>query len=110
MLNSERIGKLWTLTRDGAGTLASRMATITRLLTAGVLKNLDLLFEQHRFVRRTLVFWAMWMITFVTIQMFTDISLISNAAAAAYATLVGILGVVLGFYQWMREKDSKPNE
>jgi hypothetical protein len=39
--------------------------------------------------------------------MFTDITLINEASATAYTVLVGVLGVVLGFYQWMREKDNE---
>jgi predicted metal-binding membrane protein len=68
---------------------------------------LDALFEKHKFVRRTLVFWSVSLITWVTLQMFTDIALINEASATAYTVLVGALGVVLGFYQWMREKDNE---
>jgi hypothetical protein len=78
-----------------------------RKVLKNVLYYLDLLFEQHRFVRRTLVVWCMCIITFVTLRLFADVTLISAAASAAYATLVGILGVVLGFYQWMRDKDDQ---
>jgi uncharacterized membrane protein len=78
------------------------------LRTLGVLgRVLDALFEKHKFVRRTLVFWSVALITWATLQMFTDITLINEASATAYTVLVGVLGVVLGFYQWMREKDNE---
>jgi drug/metabolite transporter (DMT)-like permease len=63
------------------------------------------LFEEYKIVRRTLVFWAIALVTWITFMVFTDITLITTAVAAAYATTVGVLGTVIGFYQWSRARD-----
>ena len=66
---------------------------------------IDRLFNRHKLVRRVLVFWAMATILWTSYMMFRDITLINNAAAMAYATNVGLLATVIGFYQWSRSRD-----
>ena len=65
------------------------------------------LFEEHKLVRRVLVFWALGLITFVILVSFNDLTLLTASVAAAVGTVVGILSVVIGFYIRSRELDDK---
>ena len=71
-----------------------------------MLEFIDRLFNQHKLVRRGLVVWAVTTIGWTTSIMFADISLITNPAAAAYASNTALLAVVLGLYQWSRGRDA----
>lgn len=64
------------------------------------------LFEEYKLVRRLIVFWAMGLITWTTIVLFTDISLITTAAVSAFGLVIGLLATVIAFYQWSRERDT----
>jgi uncharacterized membrane protein YdjX (TVP38/TMEM64 family) len=65
------------------------------------------LFEKHQFVRRSLVIWAVCLITWVVVIVFSDIAAITAAAASAFGMVIGILATVIGFYQWARSQDGK---
>lgn len=71
------------------------------------MKWLNSLFEEHQGARRIALVWAMSLITWVTIQLFTDPTGITGASAAAYATVTGVLGIVIGFYQHLRGQDDR---
>lgn len=60
--------------------------------------NIERLFNKHKLVRRSLIAWAAWLITYATLQLPWASGAISSGAAASYATVVGILSVVIGFY------------
>ena len=49
--------------------------------------------------------WAISIITYATIAMFSDITKITAPSATAYASVTALLTVVIGFYQWSRSKD-----
>lgn len=68
----------------------------------------DHLFNQHKLVRRFLVFWATGLITVVTLHLFVygDWKEITGAVATAYASVTALLTAVLGLYQWSRNKES----
>lgn len=68
---------------------------------------IERLFEEHKFVRRILVLWAIALITFVVISMSGKIDTVDAAAASFGATVVGILATVIGFYIKSRELDEK---
>ncbi len=68
---------------------------------------IDCLFNQHKAVRRGLVLWAVCLITFVTIIVFWEFDKITAPVASAYATVTALLTVVLGLYQWSRDKEKK---
>ena len=68
---------------------------------------IECLFEKHKVVRRSLVYWAATIITLATYAVFKDPTAITSPAAAALATVTGILTAVIGFYQWDRTKDSE---
>lgn len=63
--------------------------------------------DERKIVRRFLVAWAAWLITWVTMKLFTDITVITAAAVTAYGTAVGILATAIGFYKWTRQKEDK---
>ena len=67
----------------------------------------DRLFNQHHFVRRLLVVWAVCVLTWVIFQVFTDISRITNAVSTALGLIAGILTTVITFYQWSRNREDR---
>jgi len=68
---------------------------------------IDRLFNQHKVVRRSLVYWAIGLITFVTIVVFHDLEKITTPVASAFGLVIGLLATVLGLYQWSRNKDGE---
>ena len=66
----------------------------------------DRLFNKHKLVRRGLMIWAIWIITWVIQRVFADLTLITPSVATALATVVGILATVIAMYQWSRNKDT----
>jgi membrane associated rhomboid family serine protease len=70
------------------------------------MKNwVDRLFNEHQLVRRLLVVWAIFLITWVVVQVFSDLGAINAAVASALATVSGILSMVIVHYQWSRGRD-----
>lgn len=69
--------------------------------------GLDALFNRHRLVRRLTLLWAVLLITWAVWYVFTKQPDIKEGTAAALATVVGILTVVIGFYQWDRRQSDK---
>lgn len=67
---------------------------------------IDHLFNKHMLVRRTLVFWAVVLITWVIYQVFIDVSKITAAVGVALGTVTAILSVVVTHYQYSRSKDN----
>lgn len=65
------------------------------------------LVEEHKAVRRTLVLWACALITWTTVQLFSDIEAITAAASTAFGLVTGLLATVIGFYQWTRGREGK---
>ena len=63
------------------------------------------LFEKHKLVRRLSLLWAVVLITWVVVQVFTNISQITSAVTAALGIVVGLLTTVLGLYQHHRSKE-----
>lgn len=65
--------------------------------------------DKYRVVRRLILLWACWLITFSVMRVFNNLELVNGAVATALTTVVGILTVVVGFYQKGREKDDARN-
>jgi hypothetical protein len=66
------------------------------------------LFEEHKAARRITLFWALWLISVVTLRV-TDpevIPTLTAASATVITAIIGILTTVIGFYQWHRNKDT----
>jgi len=66
--------------------------------------------EKHKLIRRLIVLWAVILITWVTIRVFTSPPDISNGTAAAFASVVGLLGSSIAFYKWSRQKEEGHND
>lgn len=63
--------------------------------------------DRYRVIRRLAIGWVMWLITFSTLQVFTNLEMVTAAVAAAYATVVGLLSLVLGLYFRDRFQEDK---
>lgn len=61
--------------------------------------------NKNRLFRRLLIIWSCGLITWVTKISFTAPPDISGATAAALASVLGLLTVVIGFYQWSRASE-----
>ena len=61
--------------------------------------------DQHKLFRRLALVWACWLITWTVLRVFTDAPVIEGGTAAALATVCGLLTVVIGFYQWSRDRE-----
>ena len=70
---------------------------------------IDRLFNKHKLVRRTLVFWAPTLITIVTFALFVvgDWKEITAPVAIAYGSLTALLATVITLYMWSRNKDDE---
>ena len=64
-------------------------------------------FPDNKFFRRLALVWAMGLITWTVVRVFARAPNISAGTATALATVVGILTVVVGFYQWSRQQEDK---
>lgn len=62
------------------------------------------LFDKHLFVRRVMVFWAMGLITWVVVIVFSDLDKITATVVSALGIVVGILATAIGFYVNTRGK------
>jgi len=65
----------------------------------------DRQFNQNKLVRRLIVVWAGWLITTVTLKVFSDLTLINSAVVSGFGLVVGILATVLAFYINARIKE-----
>ena len=68
---------------------------------------IEALFEEHKLVRRLLVIWALWLITYVVLDAVDKVKQIDGSAAAMISTIVGILATVTSFYIRSRELDDR---
>ena len=62
------------------------------------------LFNEYKFVRRSVLYGFMVLLTFVTYQVFWHTK---GELAKEYIALTGLLAVVIGLYQWLREREDK---
>jgi len=59
-----------------------------------------------------MMIWMMGIVTYVTYQVFNDITQISAAATTAYATLFGLPAIAIGVWKWRNSDtndDGKPD-
>lgn len=75
-----------------------------------VLKWIDRLFNEHMLVRRFMVFWAMSLITWVILTVFTDLDKINGHVVTALSIVVGLLATVIGFYNYQRRLDQQERD
>lgn len=60
------------------------------------------LFNKYRFVRRSILYWIIFLVSIVTYQVFWHTK---GELAKEYIALTALLGVCVGLYQWLREKE-----
>jgi len=65
----------------------------------------DRLFNKHKLVRRTMVFWAIYLVTFVLTIAMLNMDKITGPVATVIVSVVGLIATVLAFYQWSRTRD-----
>lgn len=53
-----------------------------------------------------MVFWAMGLITWVVLTVFTDLPSITGHVVTATSLVIGLLATVLAFYKWQRAQDN----
>lgn len=68
--------------------------------TGSILQALKNLFENHKFVRRIVLFWWMCLFTYATIQVFK-----AEPEPAAYSILAGISGLMMAYYFYSRSSE-----
>lgn len=72
--------------------------------------SLGKLFNEHKFVRRFAVFWAICLITIVVLRV-TEPEAIKVIGGSGIATItigvIGLLATVIGFYQWSRGREDR---
>lgn len=73
---------------------------------AAFLAFMDRLFNDHRVVRRSLVFWAMGIITYTVYQFFENFTMYSDMHFAVIGGIFAFLTAVIALYQWDRARDS----
>ena len=79
------------------------MTALARLCAA-----IDSLCNRHRLFRRGALIWACWLITWaVQRTLGPSPPDVSAGAAAALASVCGLLTVVVGLYQWARGRDDQ---
>lgn len=66
--------------------------------------------EKHKLFRRATLVWAIVLITWVTIRVFTSPPNIGSGTATAYGIVVGLLATAIGFYKWSRYQETKRDE
>lgn len=74
-----------------------------RALGAG----LDALANQHKAFRRTVLIWALCLITWTVREVFLRAPDIQTGTATALGLVIGILATVIGFYQWSRDREDR---
>lgn len=64
---------------------------------------------EHGFLTTGLVLFLMFLLGYPTYQMFSDITLISTPATAAYTALFGapIIGTIVALFKWRTKKEDK---
>lgn len=62
--------------------------------------------NRNQLFRRSVLLWACTLITWVTVEVFTETPNVPSGTATALGIVVGILATVIGFYQWHRKANS----
>lgn len=68
------------------------------------------LVEEHKFFRRFALIWSICIITYATIRVFEHLGSLTVSDAACYATVAGVLSVVIGLYTHARSIEQTKSE
>ena len=66
-------------------------------------KFFDSLFNKHKFIRRIIVLWFMWLASWTAYKVVPKLE--GSHAVSALAIIIGIFSVITGFYMYLRDKD-----
>jgi hypothetical protein len=69
-----------------------------------MLEWINRLFNQYKFVRRLIIFWALFLVSIVTYRVFwfTEGELTNE-----YLAVVGLVATAIALYKWSREREDK---
>lgn len=95
--------RIITAARD----LALRSYSVVAQTASKAVSAIGVLTEEYKLIRRLLLAWACGLITWVTLQVFEDLTKINAEVNVAYGIVVGLLGTVLALYQTTRAKEDK---
>lgn len=68
---------------------------------------LDRLINKQKAIRRSVLIWAMYLVTHVTLIVFQNLPLITTSVVAAYTLVVGLVATAIAFYTQGRNKDDQ---
>ena len=61
---------------------------------------IERLFNQHKFMRRFTMFWAMGLVTYIVIER-------HDMATGSFVAIVGLVATAIGLYQWDKALDKR---
>jgi len=70
-----------------------------------MLQLLDSYFNKHKGARRTLLLWAVLLITWTVIKVVNLVTVVDGHAVTLAGLVIGLLATVIAFYQWSRIQD-----
>jgi len=62
------------------------------------------LFNEYKFVRRFIIFWAVLLTSIVTYRVFW---FTKGELSKEYIAVVGLVGTAIALYKWSREREDK---
>ena len=80
-----------------------RIASGIRMSFDWFMSMIDALFNEHKFVRRVIVFWAMLIISWAVLHVIPRLN--DGNLLTAFSFVIGLLATMIAFYQWIRNKD-----
>lgn len=83
--------------------LLCRLANGIRLTFDWLMSMFDALFNKHKLMRRTIVFWAMLLITWAVLNSMPRLE--GGHLLSGLIAIIGILGTAITYYQWSRNQE-----
>lgn len=59
---------------------------------------------KYKLIALAFVVWGLWLVTWVTLQVFADLTKITAAVSAAFATVFALPSMAWAAIQWRRKK------
>lgn len=70
-----------------------------------ILEFVGVLFEKYKFARRSMLYWAMGMITATVASIILKPTIVTEHSSNIFIAVIGLLMTAIGFYQWSRNAD-----
>ena len=58
-----------------------------------IVDKIEKLFSEHKFVRRSVIFWSMGIITYIVVER-------PDMTTGSFVAIVGVFATAIGLYQW----------